>query len=53
MFEKAKDSLAKATRRMKKYANRGQWPLKFSMGDRVWLKFTPQVWKKALSQGCA
>ena len=46
MFEKAKDSLAKATRRMKKYADQGRRPLEFRVGDRVRLKLTPQVWKK-------
>ena len=45
MFKKAKDSLAKATQRMKKYADQGRRPLEFSVGDKVWLKLTPQVWK--------
>ena len=46
MMERARDSLAKAARRMRKYADQGRRPLDFQVGDRVWLKLTPQVWKK-------
>lgn len=28
---------------MKKYADQGRRPLEFKVGDRVWLKLTPQV----------
>ena len=41
MFDEAQDSLEKATRRMKKYADHDQWPLEFQVGDKVLLKLTP------------
>lgn len=31
---------------MKKYANKGQRPLELQVGDKVMLKFTPQIWEK-------
>ncbi|KNA10651.1 hypothetical protein SOVF_142230 [Spinacia oleracea] len=31
---------------MKKYADKGRRPLEFSVGDKVLLKLTPQIWKK-------
>lgn len=46
MFDKAQDSLHKAARRMKKYADRGRRPLEFKVGDDVMLKLTPQIWKQ-------
>ena len=46
MFDEARDSLEKAARRMKKYADRDRRPLEFQVGDRVLLKLTPQIWKK-------
>lgn len=46
MMEMARDNLAKAARRMRKYADQGRRPLDFQVRDRVWLKLTPQVWKK-------
>ncbi|KAK4425104.1 hypothetical protein Salat_1704200 [Sesamum alatum] len=46
MWDEAKDSLAKAQRRMKKYADKGRRPVEFSVGDQVLLKLTPQIWKK-------
>ena len=49
LYEDAVDSLAKATRRMKKYADLRRRPLSFSVGDQVMLKLTPQIWKKIRS----
>ncbi|KAK4428349.1 hypothetical protein Salat_1134500 [Sesamum alatum] len=46
MLDEAKDSLAKAQRRMKKYADMGKRQVEFSVGDKVLLKLTPQIWKK-------
>ncbi|KAK4420212.1 hypothetical protein Salat_2434200 [Sesamum alatum] len=46
MWDEAKDSLAKAQRRMKKYTDKGRRPIEFSVGDQVLLKLTPQIWKK-------
>ena len=43
MLEEAQDSLHKAARRMKKYADKGRRPLKFGVGDKVLLKLTPQI----------
>ena len=43
MFDEARDSLEKAARRMKKYANRDRRPLGFQVGDKVLLKWTPQI----------
>ena len=38
MFNEARDSLEKAARRMKKYADHDRSPLEFQVGDRVLLK---------------
>ena len=38
--------LAKAARRVKKYADKGRRSLKVNIGDKVMLKLTPQIWKK-------
>ncbi|KAK4421918.1 hypothetical protein Salat_2142500 [Sesamum alatum] len=46
LLDEAKDSLAKAQRRMKKYANMGRRQVELSMGDKVLLKLTPQIWKR-------
>ena len=46
LLELARDSLGKASRRMKKYADKHRRDLEFSVGDRVLLKLTPQIWKK-------
>lgn len=46
MIESARDSLAKVARHMKKYTDQGRRPLEFQVRDQVWLKLTPQVWKK-------
>ena len=41
MFDEAQDSLEKAVKRMKKYANHDRQPLEFQVGDKVLLKLTP------------
>ncbi|KAH0693736.1 hypothetical protein KY285_020833 [Solanum tuberosum] len=46
MFSKAQDSLRKAQRCMKKYANQHRRSVEFSVGDKVLLKLTPQIWKQ-------
>ncbi|KAL0328234.1 UNVERIFIED_CONTAM: Transposon Ty3-G Gag-Pol polyprotein [Sesamum calycinum] len=50
LLDEAKDSLAKAQRRMKKYADIGRRHVEFSAGDQVLLKLTPQIWKKISSK---
>ncbi|KAK4380950.1 RNA-directed DNA polymerase [Sesamum angolense] len=50
LLDEAKDSLAKAQRRMKKYADMGRRHVEFSVGDQVLLKLTPQIWKKISSK---
>ena len=45
-LDEARDSLEKATRRMKKYADKGRRPLEFKEGEKVLLKLTPQIWLK-------
>ena len=46
VLEEARESLEKAARRMKKYADRNRRPVEFQVGDQVLLKLTPQIWKK-------
>ncbi|KAL0301975.1 UNVERIFIED_CONTAM: hypothetical protein Sradi_6474300 [Sesamum radiatum] len=46
LLDEAKDSLAKAQRRMKKYADMGRRHVEFSVGDQVLLK----IWKKISSK---
>uniref|UniRef100_A0A803P659 Reverse transcriptase domain-containing protein n=1 Tax=Cannabis sativa TaxID=3483 RepID=A0A803P659_CANSA len=46
LFELARDILKKASRRMKKYADKHRRDLEFFVGDQVLLKLTPQIWKK-------
>ena len=46
LIEQAQESLAKAQRRMKKYADQHRRALEFREGDLVLLKLTPQIWKK-------
>ena len=46
LLDEAQDSLEKASRRMKKYADQGRRPLEFQVGEKVLLKLTPQIWKK-------
>ena len=50
MFDEAWDSLEKAARQMKKYADRDRRPLEFQVRDRVLLKLTPHIWKKISSK---
>lgn len=50
LLEEARDSLTKAAKRMKKYADQGRRPLEFQVGDKVLLKLTPQIWKKISSK---
>ncbi|KAK4382008.1 hypothetical protein Sango_2915900 [Sesamum angolense] len=45
LLDEAKDSLAKAQLRMKKYADMGRRHVEFSVEDQVLLKLTPQIWK--------
>ena len=46
MLHEARDSLEKAARRMKKYADHDRRPLEFQVEDKVLLKLTLQIWKK-------
>ena len=46
MLDEAHESLEKASRRMKKYADKDRRPLEFYIGDKVFLKLTPHIWKK-------
>ena len=50
MFDKARESLEKAARRMKKYADQNRRALEFQIGDKVVLKLTPQNLKKVSSK---
>ncbi|KAG8376249.1 hypothetical protein BUALT_Bualt09G0043400 [Buddleja alternifolia] len=50
LLDEAKDSLSKAQRRMKKYADLGRRDVEFSVGENVLLKLTPQIWKKISSK---
>ena len=46
LLYEAQDNLKKASRCMKKYADKGRRPLEFEEGEKVLLKLTPQIWKK-------
>ena len=50
MFDEARESLEKAARRMKKYADQHRRVLEFQIGDKVLLKLTPQILKKVSSK---
>ncbi|RVW69370.1 hypothetical protein CK203_054854 [Vitis vinifera] len=50
MFDEAQDSLEKAARQMKKYADCDHKPLEFQVGNKVLLKLTPPIWKKINSK---
>ena len=50
MFDEARESLEKAARRMKKYANQHRWALEFQIGDKVLVKLTPHILKKVSSK---
>ncbi|KAJ0035683.1 hypothetical protein Pint_25550 [Pistacia integerrima] len=43
IIDQAQDSLRKASKRMKKYADAKRRPLEFDVGDQVLLKLTPQI----------
>ena len=43
MLFEAQDSLRKAQRRMKKYADQHNRVVEFNVADKVLLKFTPQI----------
>jgi len=45
MLEEAKDSLEKAACHMKKCVDLKTRPLEFDVGDQVFLKLTPHIWK--------
>ena len=48
MLDEARDSLDKASRSMKKYADKCRRPLESEQGEMVLLKLTPQIWKKII-----
>ena len=50
MLSEAQDSLRKAQRRMKKYADQHPRSIEFNVGDKVLLKLTPQIWKQIVSK---
>ena len=50
MFDKARECLEKAARRMKKYADQHRRALEFQIGDKVLLKLTPQILKKFINK---
>ena len=50
MFDEARESLEKETRRMKKYADQHRGALEFQIEDKVLLKLTPQILKKVSSK---
>ena len=47
LLNEARDNLEKASKRMKKYADKGKRLLEFEEGEKVLLKLTPQIWKKS------
>ena len=49
MLSETQDSLRKAQRRMKKYADQHRRSVEFNVGDKVLLK-TPQIWKRIVSK---
>ena len=50
MFDEARESLEKAARRMKKYADQHRREMEFQIGDKVLLKLTPHILKKVSSK---
>ena len=50
MLSEAQDSLRKAQRRMKKYADQHRCSVEFNVGDKVLLKLTPQIWKQIVTK---
>ena len=43
LLDEARDSLEKASRRVKKYVDQGRRPLEFEEGEKVLLNLTPQI----------
>ena len=43
LLDEARDNLEKASRRMKKYADKDRRPLEFEQGEKVFLKLTSQI----------
>lgn len=41
LIDEAKDSLARAVRKMKKFTDQGRGPKEFSIGDKILLKLYP------------
>ena len=41
LLDEARDSLEKASKRMKKYVDKGRRPLEFEEGEKLLLKLTP------------
>lgn len=50
MLVKAQDSLRKAQKCMKKYADQHRRAVEFNVGDKVLLKLPPQIWKQIVSK---
>ena len=50
MLSEAQDSLRKAQRRMKKYADQHRRLVEFNVGYELLLKLTPQIWKQIVSK---
>lgn len=50
-MELARDSLAKASRWMKKYADHKRRPLEFQVGEKVLLNLTPHIQKQLIGTG--
>ena len=50
MFDEARESLEKAAKRMKKYADQHRRAMEFQIRDKVLLKLTPQILKKVSSK---
>lgn len=46
MIKQARDSLVKAARLIKKYANQNMRDVESQVGDRVMLKLTAHIWEK-------
>ncbi|KAJ0031788.1 hypothetical protein Pint_13111 [Pistacia integerrima] len=51
IIDQAQDSLRKANKRMKKYADAKRRPLEFEVGDQVLLKLTPRFGRKSKANG--
>ena len=46
LLDEVRDSLEKTSKRMEKYADKGNRPLEFEQGEKVLLKLTPHIWKE-------